>query len=218
MRLGVAKRGGILDCVRYDNSAVYRPRGLGGSKAERRLTISGGLTGAKRASDFIVGAIGKESLQECQVSSKESTHRGREHAIDTKILRLWHIDLDGDGSLEAYQWKARHQPVLDFQRVPHAGSTGKFLIKSCPNGSRSDALDRRLQSLNLRLVGFVQLRLVRVFLCGNYFFPEQLVGARPIRGRSEGSCFAFFELTFGLRQRGFEWPRIDFKKQIAPFD
>ena len=132
MRLGVAKRGGILDCVRYDNSAVYRPRGLGGSKAERRLTISGGLTGAKRASDFIVGAIGKESLQECQVSSKESTHRGREHAIDTKILRLWHIDLDGDGSLEAYQWKARHQPVSDFQRVPHAGSTGKFLIKSCP--------------------------------------------------------------------------------------
>ena len=34
--------------------------------------------------------------------------------------------------------------------------------------------DRRLQSLNLRLVGFVQLRLVRVFLCGNYFFPNSL--------------------------------------------
>ena len=93
----LSNEAGILDSVRFENSAAYLASWAQKLENDPRLIVSA-ASQAQRASDFIMGIERKESLQECQISPEGMPLNGaREHGIDTRIPDFAHLDQDGDG-------------------------------------------------------------------------------------------------------------------------
>jgi hypothetical protein len=106
----VSNEAGILDSVRFENSAAYLASWTQKLENDPRLIVFA-ASQAQRASDFIMGIEHKESLQECQVSPEGMPLTwAREQGIDTRIPGFAHHDHDGDGVSTLVEWKHGTRP------------------------------------------------------------------------------------------------------------
>jgi hypothetical protein len=81
----LSNEAGILDSVRFENSAAYLASWIQKLENDPRMIVSA-ASQAQRSRDFIIGIEHKESLQECQVSPEGMPLTwAREHGIDTRI-------------------------------------------------------------------------------------------------------------------------------------
>jgi hypothetical protein len=106
----LSNEAGILDSVRFENSAAYLASWIQKLESDPRLIISA-ASQAQRSSDFIMGIEHKESLQECQTSPEGMPLTwAREHGIDTRIPGFAHRDQDGDGVSTLMEWQHGRRP------------------------------------------------------------------------------------------------------------
>ena len=107
----LSNEAGILDSVRFENSAAYLGSWIKSSKTIPSMIVSA-ASQAQRASDFILGIEHKESLQECQISPEGMPLTwAREHGIDTRIPGFAHRDQDSDGVSTLMEWKHGTRPT-----------------------------------------------------------------------------------------------------------
>ncbi len=112
---------GILDSVRFENSAAYLASWIQKLENDPRMIVSA-ASQAQRATDFIMGIEHKESLQECQTTPEGMPLTwAREHGIDTRIPGFAHRDQDGDGVSTLMEWKHGTSPTDKLSR-PHRQS------------------------------------------------------------------------------------------------
>ena len=112
---------GILDSVRFENSAAYLASWIQKLESDPGMIVSA-ASQAQKASDFIMGIEHKESLQECQTSPEGMPLTwAREHGIDTGIPGFAHRDQDGDGVSTLMEWKHGTKPSDRLSR-PHRQS------------------------------------------------------------------------------------------------
>jgi antirestriction protein ArdC len=117
----LSNEAGILDLVRFENSAAYLASFVSKFENDPRMVVSA-ASQAQRASDFIMGIEQKESLQECQVSPEGMPlNWAREQGIDTRIPGFAHRDQDGDGVSTLLEWKHGTRPADRLSR-PHRQS------------------------------------------------------------------------------------------------
>ena len=101
----LSNEAGILDSVRFENSAAYLGSWINKLENDPRMIVSA-ASQAQKASDFVLGIEHKESLQECQTSPEGMPLTwAREHGIDTRIPGFAHHDQDGDGVSTLMEWK-----------------------------------------------------------------------------------------------------------------
>ena len=101
----LSNEAGILDSVRFENSAAYLGSWVKKLENDPRMIVSA-ASQAQKASDFVMGVEHKESLQECQTSPEGMPLTwAREHGIDTRIPGFAHQDQDGDGVSTLTEWK-----------------------------------------------------------------------------------------------------------------
>jgi Zincin-like metallopeptidase len=118
----LSNEAGILDSVRFQNSAAYLASWIQKLENDPRMIVSA-ASQAQRSSDFILGIAHKESLQECQISPEEMPLTcAREHGIDTRIPGLVHHDQDGDGVSTLMEWKYGTRPTDRLSRPQHRQS------------------------------------------------------------------------------------------------
>ena len=102
---------GILDSVRFENSAAYLGSWINKLENDPRFIVSA-ASQAQRASDFIMGIEHNESLQECQISPEGMPLTwAEEHGIDTRIPGFGHRDQDADGVSNLLEWKHGTRPT-----------------------------------------------------------------------------------------------------------
>ena len=107
----LSNEAGILDSVRFENSAAYLGSWVQKLENDPKLIVSA-ASQAQRASDFIRGIEHKESLQESQTSPEGMPLTwAREHGIDTRIPGFAHQDQDGDGVSTLMEWKHGTRPI-----------------------------------------------------------------------------------------------------------
>jgi antirestriction protein ArdC len=107
----LSNEAGILDSVRFENSAAYLGSWIKKLENDPRMIVSA-ASQAQKASDFVLGIEHKESLQECQVSPEGMPLTwAREHGIDTRIPGFAHQDQDGDGASTLTEWKHGTRPI-----------------------------------------------------------------------------------------------------------
>jgi antirestriction protein ArdC len=107
----LSNEAGILDAVRFENSAAYLGSWINKLENDPKLIVSA-ASQAQKASDFIMGIEHKESLQECQTSPEGMPLTwAREHGIDTRIPGFAHHDQDGDGVSTLMEWKHGTRPI-----------------------------------------------------------------------------------------------------------
>jgi antirestriction protein ArdC len=107
---------GILDAVRFENSAAYLGSWVQKFENDPRMIVSA-ASQAQRSSDFIMGIEHKESLQECQTSPEGMPLTwAREHGIDTRIPGFAYSDQDGDGVSAIMEWKHGTKPTDRLSR------------------------------------------------------------------------------------------------------
>ena len=112
----LSNEAGILDSVRFENSAAYLGSWVQKLENDPRLIVSA-ASQAQRSSDFIMGIEHKESLQECQISPEGMPLSwAREHGIDTRIPGFAHRDQDGDGVSTLIEWKHGTRPADRLSR------------------------------------------------------------------------------------------------------
>jgi Antirestriction protein len=117
----LSNEAGILDSVRFENSAAYLASWIQKLENDPRMIVSA-ASQAQRASDFVIGIEHKESLQECQTSPEGMPLTwAREHGIDTRIPGFAHRDQDGDGVSTVMEWKHGTRPADPLSR-PHRQS------------------------------------------------------------------------------------------------
>jgi antirestriction protein ArdC len=118
----LSNEAGILDSVRFENSAAYLASWIQKLENDPRMIVSA-ASQAQRASDFIMGIEHKESLHECQISPEGMPLTwAREHGIDTRIPGFAHHDQDGDGVSTLIEWKHGTRPTDRLSRPPHRQS------------------------------------------------------------------------------------------------
>ena len=118
----LSNEAGILDSVRFENSAAYLASWIQKLEKDPRLIVSA-ASHAQRSSDFIMGIEHKESLQECQISPEGMPLTwAREHGIDTRIPGFALHDQDGDGVSTLMEWKHGTRPGDRLSRPPHRQS------------------------------------------------------------------------------------------------
>ncbi|MGB7792580.1 MAG: zincin-like metallopeptidase domain-containing protein, partial [Terrimicrobiaceae bacterium] len=106
----LSNEAGILDSVRFQNSAAYLASWIQKLEDDPRMIVSA-ASQAQKASDFIMGIEHKESLQECQTSPEGMPLAwARDHGIDTRIPGFAHRDQDGDGVSTLTEWKHGTRP------------------------------------------------------------------------------------------------------------
>ena len=107
----LSNEAGILDSVRFENSAAYLGSWVQKLENDPKLIVSA-ASQAQRACDFIRGVEHKESLQECQTSPEGMPLTwAREHGIDTRIPGFAHQDQDSDGVSTLMEWKHGTRPI-----------------------------------------------------------------------------------------------------------
>ena len=107
----LSNEAGILDSVRFENSAAYLGSWINKLENDPRMIVSA-ASQAQKASDFVMGIEHKESLQECQTSPEGMPLTwAREHGIDTRIPGFAHHDQDGDGVSTLMEWKHGTRPI-----------------------------------------------------------------------------------------------------------
>jgi antirestriction protein ArdC len=112
----LSNEAGILDGVRFENSAAYLASWVAKFENDPRMIVSA-ASQAQRSSDFIMGIKHKESLQECQTSPEGMPLTwAREHGIDTRIPGFSHLDPDGDGVSTVMEWKHGTKPTERLSR------------------------------------------------------------------------------------------------------
>ena len=112
----LSNEAGILDSVRFENSAAYLGSWVQKLENDPRIIVSA-ASQAQRSSDFIMGIEHKESLQECQISPEGMPLSwAREHGIDTRIPGFAHRDQDGDGVSTLMEWKHGTRPTDRLSR------------------------------------------------------------------------------------------------------
>ena len=122
----LSNEAGILDSVRFENSAAYLGSWIQKLENDPRMIVSA-ASQAQRASDFIMGIEHKESLQECQISPEGMPLTwAREHGIDTRIPGFAHHDQDGDGVSTLMEWKHGTRPT-DRLSQPRGQSSMKAI-------------------------------------------------------------------------------------------
>jgi antirestriction protein ArdC len=118
----LSNEAGILDSVRFQNSAAYLASWIQKLENDPRMIVSA-ASQAQRSSDFIMGIAHKESLQECQISPEGMPLTwAREHGIDTRIPGFVHHDQDGDGVSTLMEWKHGTRPTDRLSRPQHRQS------------------------------------------------------------------------------------------------
>jgi antirestriction protein ArdC len=111
----LSNEAGILDAVRFENSAAYLGSWINKLENDPRLIVSA-ASQAQKASDFIMGIEHKESLQECQTSPEGMPLTwAREYGIDTRIPGFAHQDHD-DGVSTLIEWKHGTKPADRLSR------------------------------------------------------------------------------------------------------
>lgn len=109
---------GILDRVRFENSAAYLASWVKKFETDPRMIVSA-ASQAQRSADFVLGIEPKESLQECQVSAEGMPLSWtREHGIDTRIASFAHRNPDGEGVSTLTEWKQATKPSERLSRPP----------------------------------------------------------------------------------------------------
>ena len=117
----LSNKAGILDSVRFENSAAYLGSWINKLENDPRLIVCA-ASQAQKASDFIMGIEHKESLQECQTSPEGMPLTwAREHEIDTRIPGFANHDQDRDGVSTLMEWKHDSRPTDRLSR-PHRRS------------------------------------------------------------------------------------------------
>jgi antirestriction protein ArdC len=107
----LSNHAGILESVRFENSAAYLGSWINKLENDPRLIVAT-ASQAQKASDFVLGLEHKESLHECQVSPEGMPLTwAREHGIDTRIPGFAHQDQDGDGASTLTEWKHGTRPI-----------------------------------------------------------------------------------------------------------
>jgi antirestriction protein ArdC len=120
----LSNEAGILDSVRFENSAAYLASWVSKFENDPRMIVSA-ASQAQRASDFIVGIEHKESLQECQISPEGMPLTwAREHGIDTRIPGFAHRDQDGDGAQPS--WNGSTAPSRPTGSPGHNGNPCRY--------------------------------------------------------------------------------------------
>ena len=118
----LSNEAGILDSVRFENSAAYLSSWIQKLENDPRMIVSA-ASHAQRSSDFPMGIEHKESLQECQISPEGMPLTwAREHGIDTRIPGFAHHDQDGDGVSTLMEWKHGSRPGDRLSQPPHRQS------------------------------------------------------------------------------------------------
>jgi Zincin-like metallopeptidase len=118
----LSNEAGILDAVRFENSAAYLGSWINKLENDPKLIVST-ASQAQKASDFVLGIEHKESLQECQISPEGMPLTwAREHGIDTRIPGFAHHDQDDDGVSTLIEWKHGTRPTDRLSRPPHRQS------------------------------------------------------------------------------------------------
>jgi antirestriction protein ArdC len=107
----LSNEAGILDSVRFENSAAYLGSWINKLENDPKLIVSA-ASQAQKATDFVLGIEHKESLQECQTSPEGMPLTwAREHGIDTRIPGFAHQDQDSDGVSTLMEWKHGTRPI-----------------------------------------------------------------------------------------------------------
>jgi antirestriction protein ArdC len=107
----LSNEAGILDSVRFENSAAYLASWIQKLENDPRVIVSA-ASQAQRSCDFIMGIEHKESLQECQISPEGMPYTwARENGIDTRIPGFAHRDNDGDSVSNLLEWKHGTKPT-----------------------------------------------------------------------------------------------------------
>jgi antirestriction protein ArdC len=106
----LSNEAGILDRVRFANSAAYLASWIAKFENDPQLIVSA-ASQAQRSTDFIMGIQQKESLLESQLSPEGMPLTwARENGIDTRIPGFAHRDNDEDGVSNLMEWKHGTKP------------------------------------------------------------------------------------------------------------
>jgi antirestriction protein ArdC len=106
----LSNEAGILDRVRFENSAAYLASWIAKLENDPRMIVSA-ASQAQRSTDFIMGIEQKESLLESQLSSEGMPLTwARDNGIDTRIPGFAHRDNDDDGVSNLTEWKHGTKP------------------------------------------------------------------------------------------------------------
>jgi len=117
----LSNEAGILDRVRFENSAAYLASWVEKFKTDPRMIVSA-ASQAQRSTDVVLGIKPKESLQECQVSPEGMPLTwAQEQGIDTRIASFAQRSLDGEGVSTLTEWKQATKPSERLSRPPQRG-------------------------------------------------------------------------------------------------
>ena len=111
----LSNEAGILDGVRFENSAAYLASWIAKLENDPRMIVSA-ASQAQRSTDFIMGIEQKESLLESQLSPEGMPLTwAREHGIDTRIPGFAHRDKDEDGVSTSWSGSTGRSQTTGFR-------------------------------------------------------------------------------------------------------
>ena len=117
----LSNEAGILDQVRFENSAAYVASWVEKFQNAPRMIVSA-ASQAQQSADLVLGIKPKESLQECQTSPEGMPLTwAQEHGIDTQIVGFAHRNPDGEDISTLTEWKQATKPSERLSRPPQPG-------------------------------------------------------------------------------------------------
>ena len=105
----LSNEAGILDRVRFENSAAYLASWIAKLENDPRMIVSA-ASQAQRSTDFIMGIEQKESVESQLSPEGMPLTWARENGIDTRIPGFAHRDNDDDGVSNLIEWKHGTKP------------------------------------------------------------------------------------------------------------
>jgi len=117
----LSNEAGILDQVRFENSAAYVDSWISHLQKDPHLIVSA-ASQAQRSANFILGIEQKELVAETQLSPEGMPRTvAREQGLDTRIHGFGQRDADGDGVPNAMEWKNGTKPMDRFSTPAKRG-------------------------------------------------------------------------------------------------
>jgi len=105
----LSNEAGILDRVRFENSAAYLASWVRKLENDPRMIVSA-ASQAQRSTDFIMGIEQKESLESQLSPEGMPLTWARDNGIDTRMPGFAHRDNDEDGVSNLMEWKHGTKP------------------------------------------------------------------------------------------------------------